>query len=57
LLKKRSILHHESKFSMPEIGYFPALLPPVANEERSLFYPQGGRYNQRPPTAAEEESK
>jgi len=29
LLKKRAILHHENKFCMPEIGYFPATLPPV----------------------------
>ena len=34
---------------MPDVIDLPVQVTPAANEEKSFYYPTGGRFNQKPP--------
>jgi hypothetical protein len=38
-------------YTMPDVCHLPAQHAPPSNEEKSYYYPIGGRYNQRPPVS------
>ena len=48
LTKKRMM---SSEYQLPDIMYLPPQAAPASNEEKSSFFPQGGRYDRRPPEA------